>query len=201
MANKHLLIALTGGPGGGKTTLINELSHDPAWATRLASLPEAISLTSGMGFSAHERLFQRLMVDLQMALEDGLEHALEGEERRLILCHRGSLDPLAYWLDRGWPETEFFTFTGTTREQHYQRYAAVIHLVTSADGAEQSYRRWPEAHRPETAENAIRIDQLLEQVWSGHPHYYRLDNMGKDWPEKSRQAQQILEDMWREDNR
>jgi predicted ATPase len=201
MANKYLLITLTGGPGGGKTTLINQLADDPAWAVRLASLPEAISLMGGIGISAHARLFQRLMVSLQMALEDGLEHALEGEERRLILCHRGSLDPLAYWLDRGWPETEFYTFTGTTRKQHYQRYAAVIHLVTAADDAEQAYQRWPEAHRPETAEEAIRLDRLLEQVWSGHPHYFRLDNVGKDWLEKAYKARQILEDMWREDNR
>jgi hypothetical protein len=158
----------------------------------IAALPEAISLMGGMRISSHEKLFQRVMVQMQMALEDGLINAFKLNGERLILCHRGSLDPLAYWLDRGWQEDEFFAYTGTTREEHYRRYAAVIHLVTAADGAEHAYRRWPEAHRPETTEDSIRIDQLLQQVWSGHPHYYRINNMGRDWMAKSKEARMIL---------
>lgn len=186
------LIALTGGPGGGKTTLIKELLDDPARRGRFAALPEAISLMGGIGVSPRERLFQRVMVQMQMALEDGLVNALRLDNGRLILCHRGSLDPLAYWLDRGWQEDEFFAYTGTTRAEHYQRYAAVIHLVTAAEGTEHAYRRWPDAHRPETIEDAIRLDHLLQQVWSGHPNYFRLDNIGRDWATKSKDAQEIL---------
>jgi hypothetical protein len=100
-----------------------------------------------IGISSREKLFQRVMVYLQMALEDGLVRALNPDDPRAILCHRGSLDPLAYWLDRGWQEEEFFTFTGTTLEMHYQRYAAVLHLVTAADGAIAHYKRWSDAHR------------------------------------------------------
>lgn len=190
--NRLPIIALTGGPGGGKTTLIDELRRDPAWSGRFAALPEAISLMSGMAISPRERLFQRIMVHVQMALEDGLDRAFAAESGRFILCHRGSLDPLAYWLDRGWQEDEFFAYTGTTREEHYRRYAAVIHLVTAADGAEHAYRCWPEAHRPETTEDSIRIDQLLQQVWSGHPRYYRINNVGRDWMAKSKEARMIL---------
>jgi hypothetical protein len=195
-------IVLTGGPGGGKTTLINELAADPAWAGRFLALPEAIAVAGQTGVSPREPLFQRLMVATQQGMEvaafdverfdDAAAHALERDDWRLILCHRGTLDPLAYWLDRGWPEAEFFTFTGTTRAEHYARYAAVIHLVTAADGAAAHYRRWPEAHRPETPEDAIRLDRLLERVWSGHPHYHRIDNVGRDWPAKAAAAQVIL---------
>jgi len=132
------------------------------------------------------------MVALQMGLEDALRCALSDGPPRLVLCHRGSLDPLAYWLDRGWPEDEFFTFTGTKREDHYRRYTAVIHLVTAADGAVAHYARWPEAHRPEQVEDAIRLDGLLHQVWRGHPHYYRLGNEGRDLAAKSQAARRIL---------
>jgi hypothetical protein len=166
---KRPAIVLTGGPGGGKTTLIEELSRDPAWAVRFAALPEAIFLMRHVGISPREKLFQRVMVHLQMALEDGLDRALGLDNGRAILCHRGSLDPLAYWLDRGWPEEEFFVYTGTTREEHYRRYTAVVHLVTAADGAEEHYARWPEAHRPEQIEDAVRLDGLLHQVWRDHP--------------------------------
>jgi hypothetical protein len=172
--------------------LIEGLAHDPAWRERLAYLPEAISLMGGMGVSMREKLFQRMMVQVQMSLEDGLKCGFGTAADRIIVCHRGSLDPLAYWLDRGWPEEEFFEYTETTREKHYQRYMAVIHLVTAAEGAEHAYRRWPDAHRPETIEDAIRLDRLLQQVWSGHPNYFRLDNIGRDWAAKSKAAQEIL---------
>lgn len=88
------------------------------------------------------------MVDLQTAIEDGIGRALGQEDARMVLCHRGSLDPLAYWLDRGWPEEEFFAYTRSRRADHFRRYAAVLHLVTTADGAEESYRRWPKGAPP-----------------------------------------------------
>lgn len=188
------LVVLTGGPGGGKTTLINDLAFDSKWSARFAALPEAIALMRDMHISPREKLFQRVMVHLQMALEDGLRHALESEEHRLILCHRGCLDPLAYWLDRGWQEEEFFATTETCREDLYARYSAVIHLVTAADGAPDHYKRWPDAHRPETLEHAIQLDRLLEQVWRGHPRYFRLANGEFDWAAKSAEAKRILEE-------
>ena len=187
------IIVLTGGPGGGKTTLIEELSRDPAWGGRVAALPEAIFAMRHLGISMQEKLFQRVMVYQQMALEDGLERAFDPDDRRAILCHRGTLDPLAYWLDRGWAEAEFFEYTKTTRQEHYQRYTAVIHLVTAAKGAPSHYSRWPEAHRPEQIEEAIRLDEWLYQVWRDHPNYHRLGNEGCDWATKAEAARAILE--------
>lgn len=173
------VIVLTGGPGGGKTTLIEELVRDPAWGRRFVALPEAIYAMRYLNISPREKLFQRVMVHLQMALEDGLNRALDSDDPRAILYHRGSLDPLAYWLDRGWPEEEFFAFTGTKREEHYRRYTAIIHLVTAADGAAAHYTRWPDAHRPEQIEDAI-----------------RLGNEGRDWAAKAKEARDILSDLF-----
>jgi len=190
--SKRPVIVLTGGPGGGKSTLIQELAHDQAWTGRFAALPEAIFTIRHVGISSREKLFQRVMVYLQMSLEDGLDQALGLDDPRAILCHRGSLDPLAYWLDRGWPEEEFWSFIRTSREDHYRRYTAVIHLVTAADGASVHYARWPDAHRPERIKDAIRLDGLLYQVWHGHSQYYRLDNEGRDWAAKLVEARNIL---------
>jgi hypothetical protein len=196
--NNHSVIVLTGGPGGGKSTLIEELSRDPVWRGRFAALPEAISLMGGLGISLREKRFQRVMVQMQLAMEDGLAHALGPEDQRILLCHRGSLDPLAYWLDRGWPEQEFFEYTQATREEHYQRYAAVIHLVTAADGAIEHYKKYPQAHRPETPQQAIHLGQLLQQVWDGHPRYFQIDNKGCDWSAKAQKARAILAELYGE---
>lgn len=189
---KPCFICLTGGPGGGKTSLIEELIQLPITETKFMALPEAISLTGQLGISPREKRFQMVMVHLQMALEDGLQRALTGSSGTIILCHRGSLDPLAYWLDRGWQEEAFFSSSGTLRDEHYQRYAAVLHLVTAADGAEENYTRWPEAHRPETVEEAIRLDRLLNHVWSDHPNYYRIGNQERNWIQKSEVARNII---------
>jgi hypothetical protein len=186
-------IALTGGPGGGKTTLIEELGNDSNYASHLLFLPESIFVAGSMGISPQEKQFQRIMVQTQFGLEDSLTQAENQDNKRLVLCHRGSLDPLAYWLARGWDENEFFTFTGTHREDHLLRYVAVIHLVTAADGAQHAYKRWPEAHRIEQPQDAINLDRLLGKIWQGHPRYYRLDNRGISWDEKSRKAKEIIQ--------
>ena len=186
------VIVLTGGPGGGKSTLIEELRHDPTWAGRFVALLETIHYAGFVNSSPREKLFQRVMVNLQMALEDGLKHALDVTDSRPIICHRGSLVPLAYWIQRGWAEGEFLEFPETRLEDHYQRYTAVIQLVTAADGASWAYSRWPHAHRPEEAEDAIRLDRCLAQVWGKHPQYFRLDNTGRTWQEKSAEARRIL---------
>jgi AAA domain len=190
---KHTIIVLTGGPGGGKTALIDEFGRDPAWRGSFLALPEAIFVAGRVGIPMRERLFQKLMVEFQRALEDALARTLDPVDPRFILCHRGTLDPLAYWLYCGWSEDEFFTFTGTKREDHYRRYTAVIHLVTAADGAAEHYTRWPEAHRPETPEESIKLDNLLEKVWHDHPRFYRLDNKGISWEQKSRKAKEIIQ--------
>ena len=186
------VIVLTGGPGGGKSTLIEELRRDPGWAGRFVVLPEAVQFARFANVSPDERIFQRVLVHLQMALEDGLDRALGSGDPRAILCHRGSLDPLAFWLQRGWQEDDFFDFCGIRREDHYCRYTAVIHLVTAAEGVPGAYTHWPVAHRPEGAEEAIRLDHWLERAWSGHPNYFRLDNEERDWRKKSAAAGRIL---------
>jgi len=187
------MIVLTGGPGGGKTTLIEELARDTEWHKRVAALTEAIWTLCHANISPQDRLFQRAMVYVQMGLEEGLQNALATTRSRIILCHRGTLDPLAYWLKRGWAEDEFFTFTQTTRETLLGRYTAVIHLVTAADGAAAHYARYPVAHRPETPAQAIELDRLLQHAWQEHPHYYRFDNAGRDWMAKSAAVRQRIE--------
>jgi len=185
-------VVLTGGPGGGKTTIIRELQREAVWNTHVLVVPETIAILAATGISPRERVFQRVMVAMQAAIEEALDHALTPDDRRTIICHRGSLDPLAYWLVRGWPEEEFYTYTGTSLAWHHARYAAVLQLVTAADGASDHYQRWPQTHRGEDPSEAVRIDRLLGQVWGSHPNYFRFHNEGMDWPAKAAAVRQVL---------
>ena len=76
MTNKRPVVVLTGGPGGGKSTLIDDLRQNPMWTDRFVALPEAAQYARFANISPSEKLFQRTIVNLQMGLEDGLDRAL-----------------------------------------------------------------------------------------------------------------------------
>jgi hypothetical protein len=183
-------IVLTGGPGGGKTALMRELRTEDRHAGRWLLVPEVAPLLFQVGLEGSEKRFQRAVVRLQIALEEVCaEAAAPGQ---VLLCHRGTLDPLAYWLRNGWEESEFFACTETSRDEHFRRYFGVIHLQTAAIGAEAHYHRWPHACRPETLAQAAEADRLCAQAWSGHPRYILIENAGRDWPDKVQIACDLL---------
>jgi hypothetical protein len=183
-------IVLTGGPGGGKTELMHELRADDPHAKRWILVPEAAPLLFQTGLDGRAKRFQWAVVQLQMALEEIC--AKSARPGQVLICHRGTLDPLAYWLRNGWDESEFFEYTAMSRNKHYRRYFGVIHLQTAAIGAEAHYRRWPDAHRPETIAQAVEIDHLCNQVWRRHPRYVLIENINRDWVDKARDARDVL---------
>ena len=188
--NRILPIVLTGGPGGGKTTLMNELRAEDPHGKKWILVPEAAPLLFRAWLDGRTKSFQRAVVRLQIALEEAC--ATAAASRKILLCHRGTLDPLAYWLRNGWDENEFFDYIGMTREEHHQRYFGVIHLQTAAIGAEAYYRRWPDAHRPETVIHAAEIDSLCAHAWQKHHRYVLINNVNNNWPNKARIARDLI---------
>lgn len=176
------IIVLTGGPCGGKTTLMQGLRGEDPHAGRWIMVPEAAPLLFRAGLDGRHPEFQNAVVQLQTALEDACVSAARSGQ--VVLCHRGTLDPLAYWLRNGWDEADFFALTETTREEQLQRYLGVIQLRSVAIGAEAIYRRWPDAHRPETVEQAAETDRLCERVWQQHPRFVMIDNTAPSWADK-----------------
>jgi predicted ATPase len=183
-------VVLTGGPGGGKTTLMRELRASDPQARRWLLVPEAAPLLFQTGLNGRKKLFQRAVVQLQITLEQICAEA--ASQGQILVCHRGTLDALAYWLRNGWEEQEFFPMIGMTREEHLRRYTGVIHLQTTAIGAASHYSRWPDAHRPETRAEAAEIDHLCVSAWESHPRYVWVENAGRDWPAKAQVVCDVL---------
>ena len=70
---------------------------------------------------------------------------------------------------------------GTNPNELLERYDAVLHLVSAADGAEQYYTTATNATRYEQAnEEGLRIarelDKKIINAWTGHPHLRVINN-------------------------
>lgn len=165
-----LLVVLTGGPGAGKTAILEFVRR--SLCSRIAVLPEAASILFGGGFWRHRsgpgrKAAQRAIFHIQCEQERMVR---EEQEVPFALCDRGTLDGLAYWPDE---ENAFWRELQTTREAEFSRYHAVIHLRTPS--AERGYNH-QNPLRTEDAELAHVIDERILRIWGDHPNRYIIDS-------------------------
>lgn len=171
-------IVVTGGPGAGKTAVLELLRNSICPHVHL--VPESAGLLFGGGFprdgtTATRRSAQRAIFHVQRELEC----IASGGSPALVVCDRGTVDGAAYW-----PGTsDLFTAVGTTWSQELARYEAVIHLRVP-DAAH--YRR-TNPLRIETAAEAAAIDERLLTLWAPHPRRVVIDARS-DFVEKARAA-------------
>jgi predicted ATPase len=172
---KTHVVALTGGPGGGKSTLLKLVSQKLQLTPFIIVLEEAIHGMAGCGLDPRSAEFQRLLVQRQRAREDDTLSVAAREGKGLIVTHRGTLDPCAFWQSFGNTRESFFEMTDITLEDHYRRYGFVMHLESAAVRVPSAYARYPDAHRPESIEQAARLDHFLGELWCSHPHYVKIE--------------------------
>ena len=164
------LIVLTGGPGAGKTAVL-EILHRQLCES-VAILPEAASIIFGGSFwrlssGSAKMAAQKAIFFVQREMEN----LVIAEKSWLIgLCDRGTLDGLAYWPQK---EQSYWQTFATTREREYAKYKAVFHLRTPS--LEQGYN-YQNPVRNESVEEAQNIDMRIAQVWKEHPNYFVIDS-------------------------
>lgn len=178
-------IVLTGGPGAGKTAVL-ELARLHL-CEHVAVLPEAASMLFHGGFprsskAAPLRAAQRAIFHVQQELE--VATAAARPELKVMLCDRGTVDGAAYWPG---PDT-LWSAVGTTQVAELARYAAVIHLRTPAD---DGYSRASNPARIEDMAEAVRIDARIAALWRAHPGY-RVVPSREDFVAKAHQALALL---------
>jgi nicotinamide riboside kinase len=182
---KNIKVAVTGGPSGGKTTLIEALKKE--FNPRIKIVPEAASIIYKGGFprvKSYEGFFhgQKAIYAVQKELEE-LRCKLYPEA--LMVCDRGSLDALAYWPDT--PE-HFFKEMNTSYLQEVSRYDWVIHLDTAT---EPDYDTTNEV-RNESFNEALSLNDKIKSSWAGHPQRIVISSE-QDFFSKMKKATLVIE--------
>ncbi len=180
-------IVLTGGPCAGKTTaLVRIIEHFSSLGFKVFTIPEVPTLftQAGMNYLTKNQGFfyegEKATLEIQLALEDKfLRMAQECKKPCIIVCDRGAMDISAYMAPETWDSIT--RAVGTSTPELRERYDAVLHLVSAADGAEQYYTTANNAQRYEQmSEEGLRIarglDKKVIHAWTGHPHLRVINN-------------------------
>jgi len=178
-------IVLTGGPGAGKTAVLELVRQ--YFCKHVMVLPEAAGILFGGGFPrggppAFRRAAQRAIFYVQRELEA----TGEAGNAAVIVCDRGTIDGAAYWPG---PE-DFWSAVGTTRAEQLERYHAVLHLRTPP--AETGYNH-DNPLRIESAAEAAAIDARIALAWEGHPRRFVIEPT-PDFLSKAARALALLRD-------
>lgn len=175
------LIVITGGPGAGKTAVLEMAKK--VLCEHIAILPEAASIVFGGGFWRIDSQSGRIAAQRAIYhIQTELESLVVGEKKwAAALCDRGTLDGFAYWPTE--PEI-FWKDVNTTYEKELNRYAAVIHLKTPSE--KQGYNH-QNPLRIESSKQALEIDQKIQKIWSMHSNYIAIESKD-DFLEKAQRA-------------
>jgi len=189
-------IVLTGGPCAGKTTALVRINeHFSALGYKVFTVPEVPTMITQSGWNYmtdnHDFYYEgeKVILETQLELEDKvMRMAQTCKEPCVIVCDRGAMDISAYISAEMWNELTESCGTSTDELRNGDRYDAVLHLVSAADGAEKFYTTANNAQRYEKADEAgLRIarelDKKVIQAWTGHPHL-RVINNGEDFEQK-----------------
>ncbi len=164
-------IALTGGPGGGKSTAAELFKRE--YKDFISLVPEVATLLFKGGYP---RFDSPLIVE---SIQSSIFHVQQNIEttystlfpHHTLLCDRGTVDGAAYWP--AGPD-DFFKRMGTTLENELTKYDAVIFFETAAAGGMTIELGNP--IRNEDQRKAIELDLRLRELWSLHPNFVHICN-------------------------
>lgn len=174
---------LTGGPSGGKTSGLSIIEQElgnrgyyvlivPETATEL--IPTGIR---PFGNSLSSLDFQYILLKKQLFKEELYKNVANMyiPSNNIVIIHdRGIIDNKTYMTPNEFKDllNKFNMNEVSARD----RYDAVFHLVTAADGAEEFYTLENNIARTETPEQARQLDKKGIANWTGHPHFRVIDN-------------------------
>ena len=183
MDKKILNIVVTGGPCGGKTTALNDLTNllrSFGYSVFLLSETATELINDGIrpfgDNKLDSRVFQSIVFDAQLAKESIRRKAalMCDNSKVAILYDRGILDNRGYISDEIFDE--FLKERNISESEILTRYDLVIHLVTAAIGKEEYYTTLNNSARTETIEEARYRDRKTMEAWRNHPNLKIIGN-------------------------
>ena len=181
-------IVLTGGPGAGKTAVLELVRR--SFCSHVKVLPEAAGVVFGAGFPREDdpaclRAAQRAIFYVQRELE------VIGDSHNpaTVLCDRGTIDGLAYWPG---PAEDFWSSFGTTLDAELRRYDAVIHLRTPSVAHGYNHQN---PLRTESPTAAAEIDERIAHAWQSHPRRFIVESSSEFLDKAARVLQFLREEM------
>jgi predicted ATPase len=163
-------IAVSGGPGAGKTTLWQLLTVQ--YQAQVVAVPEVATLLLSHVFPQVQNPSQRCAIQRAIfAVQHNLEHVYADRltSGQVLLCDRGTPDGGGYWPDG--PE-DFFTCMQSTWQAELSRYDAVLFMETAAVGG--LCIRAGNPVRTEELDAAVQVDTRLRAIWQRHPNFVHV---------------------------
>lgn len=168
-------IVLTGGPGSGKTTVLEKIDQVfSAQGYLVIILDETASYLINrrikpFGDNAVSLLnFQELVMRMQLAKEDVFDRAVEMLPPNLdvlIVYDRGTLDNRAYINEQEFEEVLARLNNVKSIAELMAKYDLVINLV----GRKDLYTTENNKARSEDSDTAMKLGEKTLQAWLGHP--------------------------------
>lgn len=181
---RPFVVAITGGPCGGKSTILSTLKTFMERDLKVFtySCPECPTMlilngASYPGDADSQRLltFETSMLNLQLTMEDSFINIATTYDRpSVIFCDRGACDISAYLPRSLWKKV--MAGSGYKEEALLDRYDAIVHLVTTAEGAEKFYTSANNQARTETLEEAKQMEIKTRMSWSKHKNRAIIEN-------------------------
>lgn len=183
MKKEILNIVITGGPCGGKTTALDEITkllRGCGYSVYIVNETATELKNDGMKPYGNDMLtikdFQELILDAQIAKEDIRRKAAIccPNSKVAILYDRGILDNRAYIDDATFEE--FLKKRNLSEAEILTRYDLVLHMVSAAIDKEEYYTTDNNLARNETAYQAAIQDRKTMKTWKNHPNLKIIGN-------------------------
>lgn len=170
---------ITGGPCAGKTDAIKIIKQDlTSKGLKVITVSETATELISSGITPWElgkEKFQYLVIETGLDKEKIAEKAAECFKQDVVIIYdRGILDGKAYIKSE-----DFMNELKKYNENEktvLDRYNAVFHLVTAANGAEKFYTLANNEARTENPEEARILDKKVIDSWSNHKCLKIIDN-------------------------